>query len=182
MIAISPLCLAIFASSSPGVNTPSLNSSAKRANSGSADLPAPLKRIGFMRSLRVLNSSRSNSGLVRFSSTPDQASASILRSKGTSATSCVSSRFRMTLSIESRRDCPTLPPTLSTFDKSSCSDPYSTTHFAAVFSPTPGIDGKLSLGSPRRAAKSGYCAGDIPYFSCTASGVIRAKSLTPRFG
>ena len=29
-------------------------------------------------------------------------------------------------------------------------------HFAAVFSPTPGMDGKLSLGSPRKAAKSGY--------------------------
>ena len=55
-------------------------------------------------------------------------------------------------------------------------------HLAAVFSPTPGIDGKLSLGSPRNAAKSGYCSGVIPYFSETASGVMRAISLTPRFG
>ena len=60
--------------------------------------------------------------------------------------------------------------------------PYSAIHFAAVFSPTPGIDGKLSLGSPRKAAKSGYCAGVNPYFSITASGVIRARSVTPRFG
>ena len=55
-------------------------------------------------------------------------------------------------------------------------------HLAAVFSPTPGIEGKLSLGSPRRAAKSGYWAGVIPYFSITASGVMRAISETPRFG
>ena len=61
-------------------------------------------------------------------------------------------------------------------------EPYSTIHFDAVFSPTPGTDGKLSLGSPRNAAKSGYCSGLMPYFSCTASGVMRVKSLTPRFG
>ena len=51
------------------------------------------------------------------------------------------------------------------FAISSCKEPYSTIHFAAVFSPTPGTEGKLSLGSPRSAAKSGYCSGDIPYFS-----------------
>ena len=62
------------------------------------------------------------------------------------------------------------------------SEPNSIIHFAAVFSPTPGIEGKLSLGSPRSAAKSGYCAGVKPYFSKTASGVILAKSVTPRFG
>ena len=65
---------------------------------------------------------------------------------------------------------------------SSLSDPKSTIHLAAVFSPTPGTEGRLSLGSPRRAAKSGYCAGVIPYFSFTDSGVMRAKSLTPRLG
>ena len=32
------------------------------------------------------------------------------------------------------------------------SDPNSRTHFAAVFSPTPGIEGRLSEGSPRSAA------------------------------
>ncbi|CAB4722252.1 unannotated protein [freshwater metagenome] len=87
------------------------------------------------------------------------------RSNGTSDTNAVSSLFWMTLSIESRSDCPTLPANLSTLAKSSLRDPYSTIHLAAVFSPTPGTDGKLSLGSPRKAAKSGYCAGDIPYFS-----------------
>jgi len=55
-------------------------------------------------------------------------------------------------------------------------------HLAAVFSPTPGILGRLSEGSPRSAAKSGYCEGVRPYFSSTASGVKRTMSETPRFG
>ena len=50
------------------------------------------------------------------------------------------------------------------------SEPYSRTHLAAVFSPTPGMLGRLSLGSPRSAAKSGYCAGVRPYFSSTSAG------------
>ncbi len=50
----------------------------------------------------------------------------------------------------------------------------------AVFSPTPGMPGRLSLGSPRMAAKSGYCSGVRPYFSCTDSGVKRDMSLMPR--
>ena len=53
-------------------------------------------------------------------------------------------------------------------------------HLAAVFSPTPGMLGRLSLGSPRSAAKSGYWAGVRPYFSSTASGVNRVMSLIPR--
>ena len=40
--------------------------------------------------------------------------------------------------------------------------------------------GRLSLGSPRIAAKSGYCSGVRPYFSRTASGVNRVISLIPR--
>ena len=62
------------------------------------------------------------------------------------------------------------------------SEPYSRIHLAAVFSPTPGMPGRLSLGSPRRAAKSGYCAGDRSYLACTSSGVKRVISLTPRLG
>ena len=94
----------------------------------------------------------------------------------------VSSAFNSTLDTFARSESPTLPPTLSTLASNAFSDPYSAIHFAAVFSPTPGIEGKLSLGSPRRAAKSGYCAGVKPYFSSTASGVMRARSVTPRFG
>jgi hypothetical protein len=42
------------------------------------------------------------------------------------------------------------------------------------------MPGRLSLGSPRRAAKSGYCAGLRPYFSVTVSGVNRVISVMPR--
>ena len=42
------------------------------------------------------------------------------------------------------------------------------------------MPGRLSLGSPRTAAKSGYWDGDKPYFSNTASGVKRVISVMPR--
>ena len=96
--------------------------------------------------------------------------------------SLVKSEFNSTLAIFARSESPTFPPTVPALANNFSRLPYSAIHFAAVFSPTPGIDGKLSLGSPRNAAKSGYCAGVKPYFSTTASGVIRARSVTPRFG
>ena len=60
------------------------------------------------------------------------------------------------------------------------SEPNSATHLAAVFSPTPGMLGRLSLGSPRSAAKSGYWTGVRPYLAATSSGVNRVISLMPR--
>jgi hypothetical protein len=38
----------------------------------------------------------------------------------------------------------------------------------------PGCRAGCRWGRPRSAANSGYCAGDRPYFSCTASGVMPA--------
>ena len=77
---------------------------------------------------------------------------------------------------------PARPLTSSTRSTSSAREPNSITHLDAVFSPTPGMLGRLSLGSPRSAAKSGYWAGVSPYFSATASGVNRVMSLIPRAG
>ena len=94
---------------------------------------------------------------------------------GTSRSSSVSALLRITCARWRRRASPTLPFTSSTRSTSASSEPYSTIHLAAVFSPTDGILGRLSLGSPRSAAKSGYCAGVSPYLSCTASGVIRRE-------
>ena len=88
----------------------------------------------------------------------------------------------MTLARFSRSAMPTLPPTVSTLATSSSSEPYSRTHLEAVFSPTPGMPGRLSLGSPRSAAKSGYCAGVRSYLARTSSGVNRVISLTPLRG
>jgi hypothetical protein len=42
------------------------------------------------------------------------------------------------------------------------------------------MPGRLSLGSPRSAAKSGYCPGLSPYFSVTVAGVKRVISVIPR--
>ncbi len=103
-------------------------------------------------------------------------------SSGTARSSSVSRRFCSTEARCSRSFSPTLPLTVSTWSTSASSEPYSRTHFAAVFSPTLGMLGRLSLGSPRSAAKSGYCTGDRPYLDSTSSGVKRVRSETPLRG
>ena len=89
---------------------------------------------------------------------------------GRSRISVVSWRLRSTLPRCSRSASPALPLTSPTRLTSSSSDPNSVIHFVAVFSPTPGMPGRLSLLSPRSAAKSGYWAGVSPYFSTSAAG------------
>ncbi len=91
-------------------------------------------------------------------------------SSGTARSSSVSRRFCSTDDRCSRSFSPTLPLTVSTWSTSASSEPYSRIHLAAVFSPTLGMLGRLSLGSPRSAAKSGYCAGDRPYLASTSAG------------
>ena len=78
------------------------------------------------------------------------------------ATISVSRRLSLTASRWSRRFCPALPLTSSARSTSSANEPNWLIHFAAVFSPTPGMPGRLSDGSPRSAAKSGYCCGREP--------------------
>ena len=101
-------------------------------------------------------------------------------SAGRSVSSAVSWRLRSTLPRCSRSASPALPLTSSTRSTRACSEPNSAIHLVAVFSPTPGMPGRLSLGSPRTAAKSGYCAGESPYFSVTVAGVKRVISVMPR--
>ena len=101
---------------------------------------------------------------------------------GTSFTSSVSWRFIITFARFSRSASPTLPLTSSTRSTSSSSEPNWLIHLATVFSPTPGIFGRLSDGSPRSAAKSAYWSGVTPVFSCTFAGVMRHISDTPRDG
>ncbi|SLI40586.1 Uncharacterised protein [Mycobacteroides abscessus subsp. abscessus] len=64
----------------------------------------------------------------------------------------MSCRLSTTLLRLARSASPTLPLTVSTLSTSVARSPYSRIHFAAVFSPTPGMPGRLSLGSPRSAA------------------------------
>ena len=75
-----------------------------------------------------------------------------------------------------------MPGTSSTRSTRFAREPNSPTHLAAVFSPTPGMLGRLSEGSPRSAAKSGYWAGVSAYLACTDSGVNRVMSETPLTG
>ncbi len=100
----------------------------------------------------------------------------------TSRTISVRRRLSFTASRWSRKFCPALPLTSSARATSSSNEPNWLIHFAAVFSPTPGMPGRLSDGSPRSAAKSGYCCGLSPYFSWTFSGVKRVSSETPLVG
>ncbi len=102
--------------------------------------------------------------------------------RGTSLTSSVSARLVSIWPMWARSASPTFPVTSFAWLMSSPRLPYVLIHLVAVFSPTLGTEGRLSLGSPRRAAKSGYCAGVSPYFSSTAAGVIRARSDTPLRG
>src|SRR6185436_646058 len=62
------------------------------------------------------------------------------------------------------------------------SEPCFFTIAAARPGPTPGAPGIRSDGSPRRAMKSGTCAGSTPYRSRTSAGPTRWSSETPRFG
>ena len=103
-----------------------------------------------------------------------------MSASGTSRTSAVICRLRSTSPRCSRSASPALPLTSSTRLTSSSSEPNSRIHLVAVFSPTPGMPGRLSLGSPRTAAKSGYWAGVRVYFSSTAAGVKRDMSVMPR--
>jgi hypothetical protein len=50
------------------------------------------------------------------------------------------------------------------------SEPYCFSKPAAVFSPTPGTPGMLSILSPVRASRSGSDDGGTPHFSSTSAG------------
>ncbi len=60
----------------------------------------------------------------------------------------------------------TLPAFASTFSRV----PYSFSSPAAVFSPTPGTPGMLSILSPVRERRSATWLGGTPHFSSTSAG------------
>ena len=152
----SRACSSSHARSAPSGIAPPCTSMPPSA-SGSA-----LCSVANSRSRRTRNSSSSKRRCTasRFHGRTTRSAGSA--SSGTSRTSSVSCRLSSTLARWARSASPALPFTSSTRSVSSASDPNSRTHFAAVFSPTPGMEGRLSEGSPRSAAKSGYCAGVSP--------------------
>ena len=140
----------------PGSSAPPCTSMPPSA-SGSA-----LCKVENRRSRSTRNSSSSNSRCTASRSHGRTVSSAGVTSSGTSRTSSVSCRLSSTLARFARSASPALPLTSSTRSVSSASEPNSRTHLAAVFSPTPGMLGRLSLGSPRSAAKSGYWVGVSP--------------------
>jgi hypothetical protein len=128
------------------------------------------------------NSRESKSLCTSSRSQGTAASSSTVSGSSRSHTSSFRRRFLITWSRWSRRLCPALPATWSTFATIPSRPSNWLIHFAAVFGPTPGTPGRLSLDSPTSAARSGYRAGRTPYLASTASGVIRARSLTPLRG
>ena len=101
------------------------------------------------RAARGIRDRRTACGSPR--SQPTSARSSGPAGRATSRTSSVSSRLVSTDDKLARSASPTLPRTSSTWSTRPASDPYSRIHLAAVFSPTPGMPGRLSDG--RRATR-----------------------------
>ncbi len=93
------------------------------------------------------------------------------RSSGTSRTRGMSSALRRTRSAWSRRFSRSLGESSSSRARRVSRSPYWLTSLAAVFSPTPGTPGRLSEGSPRRAARSAYGSGGTPV-RCFDAGLV----------
>jgi hypothetical protein len=91
-----------------------------------------------------------------------RAKSSMANSTGTSRCSTITDTFWRTCASCSVRFWRSFGVHVSTLAKIPSSPPWSLISFAAVFSPTPGTPGRLSDGSPRIAAYSGYCAGVTP--------------------
>ena len=131
---------------------------------GTAPPPGDTASASRSRSNSERNSRNSNR---RFTSTWSGFTAVASRSTsiGASWRSSISSKFLRARSSCSMSDAFSLGVWASTLAKMPSRPPYVVMSLAAVFSPTPGTPGRLSLGSPRSAAYCGYSDGRTPVFS-----------------
>ena len=83
-------------------------------------------------------------------------------SSGTSRTSGMMRALERASSSFSARFSRSLGVCSSRWAKMPSRSPYLVSSLAAVFSPTPGMPGRLSDGSPRSEASSTYCDGGTP--------------------
>lgn len=104
------------------------------------------------RRLALRNSSSSSRDVNADMSYGRRRRSPISTGRSRSRTSSVSRRFSRTASSAARSFSPALPLTSSARSSRASREPNSRTHFAAVFSPMPGMLGRLSDGSPRSAA------------------------------
>ena len=111
------------------------------------------------RGRRVRNSRRAKMSRTAWASIGRTARSPGTTGSSTSRSRRLSERFRRTSSMWSRRLLPTTPLMVSACARRSSSVPNCVSHLTAVFSPTFGTPGRLSLVSPTSAATSGYCSG-----------------------
>ncbi len=129
-----------------------------RSSSGMTTAAGP--RASARRSANVRNSRKSKSRLtsVGLGSIFSDSGSSI----GASRRRIITAWFLRTRSSCSASEARSFGVSSSRCMKIPSSPPYVEISLAAVFSPTPGTPGRLSLGSPRSAAYSGYWAGVTP--------------------
>ena len=126
------------------------------------------------RSYRELNSSSSNSCLTSSVLIVPHFTDARSKSTGASVRRTIASTFRLARSSNSMRFCRSFGVCSSACSKIPSRPPYALMSLAAVFSPTPGIPGRLSEGSPRRAAYCGYNSGVTPVLSTIPSSSYNA--------
>jgi hypothetical protein len=121
----------------------------------------------------VVNSSSLSSAISFSGSTVCRVSSSTAGSPARSSSSATSSRTSRSCASWSRSAAMilSLPRTFTSSRRaiSSSSEPNIWSSCAAVFGPTPGIPGRLSLESPTSASKSPSCLGGTPHFSTTSA-------------
>ena len=98
-----------------------------------------------------VNSSRSNSAPSRSASCGLSASSSIVNGSSTSQRMVASSLDKSRVPKPSRRRSPILPLTSAALAFNVSRSPYCCSHLTAVFGPTPGMPGMLSIESPTSA-------------------------------
>ncbi len=120
----------------------------------------------FRRGRKLLNSMRVNISRSLSVSSGSLTSVSKSTSMGTSVRIVASCREKRMLSALARMRSPSAPFIVSAFSSILSTDPNSAISLVAVFGPTPGHPGMLSIASPSRASRSTTCEGDcMPYFS-----------------
>ena len=124
---------------------------------GSPSAPASSSSSSRLHTVFISKRSKVASAVAR--SQPPRVSWSTSTSSGTSRTSGMMRALERASSSFSARFSRSLGVCSSRWEKIPSRSPYLVSSLAAVFSPTPGMPGRLSEGSPRSDASNTYCVG-----------------------
>ncbi|MPM95151.1 hypothetical protein SDC9_142302 [bioreactor metagenome] len=142
-------------SASQPASCPAANRSPASSNPDCSATLSSSGKASSSRSRSTRNSRASKSWWTAVRSQPCSSRSVSPRSSVRSLTRRFRCRLRRTSSMCSLKDAPALPGTWSARASRFSSPLKLASHFAAVFTPTPGTPGRLSLVSPTRAASSG---------------------------